>query len=39
MRQIDLAEGIVILMSLAVGVEGLKENESVTWSSEGHQYS
>jgi hypothetical protein len=27
-----------ILMSLAVGVEGLKEKESVTWSSEGHQY-
>jgi len=27
-----------ILMSLAVGVEGLKEKESATWSPEGHQY-
>jgi hypothetical protein len=27
-----------ILMSLAVGVEGLKEKESITWSPEGHQY-
>jgi len=27
-----------ILLALAVGVEGLKEQESATWSPEGHQY-